>query len=164
MSGEQTMNTGFPPHSKSPDEQLPSHRRWTALGMKTPVLAVDAVIYMKDTSIVLVRRRHPPFQGYWALPGGLSEQGETVEQALCREVEEETGLLVEPVQLIGVFSEPDRDPRGHTVSVAFLAKPTGGQLRAGSDAAHVETFQQVPQNMAFDHRQILAVAEEIRDK
>lgn len=132
--------------------------------MKTPVLAVDAVIFMKDNSVVLVRRRNPPFQGYWALPGGLCEQGETVEQAVHREVKEETGLLVESVQLVGVFSEPNRDPRGHTVSIAFLAKPTGGQLQAGSDAAHVETFQQVPQNMAFDHLQILAAAEEIRNK
>jgi 8-oxo-dGTP diphosphatase len=132
--------------------------------MKTPVLAVDAVIHLRDNRIVLVRRKNPPFQGYWALPGGLCEQGETVEQALIREAKEETGLLVEPVHLVGVFSDPNRDPRGHTVSVALLARPIGGQLRAGSDAAHVEAFQQVPSKIAFDHRIILAKAEEIRNK
>ncbi len=158
------MNTGLPPHTESSENQSSPQRRWTALGMKTPVLAVDAVIYMKDNCVVLIRRGNPPFQGFWALPGGLCERGETVEQALCREVEEETGLLVEPVQLLGVFSEPDRDPRGHTVSIAFLARPTGGQLRAGSDASHVKTFKRAPRNMAFDHRRILAAAEEIRNK
>lgn len=132
--------------------------------MKSPTLAVDAVIFLEEGSIVLIRRRNPPFQGWWALPGGLCEQGETVEKALQREVEEETGLVVEPVQLIGVFSEPDRDPRGHTVSIAFLAKPTGGRLRAGSDAANVQAFQQAPQKLAFDHKRILSVAREVRDK
>jgi 8-oxo-dGTP diphosphatase len=132
--------------------------------MNSPMLAVDAVIFLEDDSIVLIRRRNPPFQGWWALPGGACEQGETVEQTLQREVEEETGLLVEPVQLIGVFSEPDRDPRGHVVSIAFLAKPTGGQLRAGSDAANVQAFQRVPEKLAFDHRRILSAAREVRDK
>ena len=162
LVGREIMN--HEPVSPSKRSKASTRQSWTAAGMKSPVLAVDAVIFLEESNVVLIRRRNPPFQGYWALPGGLCERGEPLEQALRREVEEETGLLVEPVQLIGVFSEPDRDPRGHTVSVAFLAKPTGGQLRAGSDAAHVDTFQQVPQNIAFDHRQILAAAVEIRDK
>ncbi|MFX1474424.1 MAG: NUDIX domain-containing protein [Promethearchaeota archaeon] len=132
--------------------------------MNSPLLAVDAVIFLEDGSVVLVRRGNPPFQGWWALPGGGCEVGETVEQALQREVEEETGLIVEPVQLIGIFSEPDRDPRGHVVSIAFIAKPTGGQLRAGSDAANVQAFLQVPQKLAFDHKRILSAAREVRDK
>jgi 8-oxo-dGTP diphosphatase len=126
--------------------------------MGTPVLAVDAVIVLENQAVVLVRRRDPPFQGCWALPGGLCELGETVEQAVRREAEEETGLRVEIDRLIGIFSDPKRDPRGHTVSIAFLTHVVGGRLRAGSDAAHVQTFKEPPENLAFDHRRILAIA------
>jgi len=122
--------------------------------MGCPVLAVDAVVQLEG-GVVLVRRGHPPFEGWWALPGGLCQRGETVEEAMRREVEEETGLLVEPVRLIGVFSDPDRDPRGHTVSVAFLARPVGGGLRSGSDAAEVRVFRSLPDRLAFDHRSII---------
>lgn len=126
--------------------------------MRTPVLAVDAVIVVENQAVVFVRRRNPPFQGCWALPGGLCEMGETVEQAVRREAEEETGLRVEIERLIGVFSDPTRDPRGHTVSIAFLTHVVGGRLRAGSDAAQVQAFKEPPEELAFDHRRILAVA------
>jgi 8-oxo-dGTP diphosphatase len=132
--------------------------RWTAAAMRTPVLAVDAVIVLESGAVVFVRRRNPPFQGCWALPGGLCEVGETVEQAVRREAHEETGLRVEVERLIGVFSDPSRDPRGHTVSIAFLARVVGGQLKAGSDARQVQAFEKPPEELAFDHRRILAVA------
>jgi len=126
--------------------------------MGTPVLAVDAVIVLENHTVVLVRRRNPPFQGSWALPGGFCEVGETVEEAVRREAAEETGLEVEIERLIGVFSDPYRDPRGHVVSVAFLTHVVGGRLRAGSDADHVQAFKQPPAELAFDHRRILAAA------
>jgi len=148
-----TQNNAFQP----PSGKARRRRPWTAEGMGCPVLAVDAVIRMGE-GVVLVRRGRPPFEGWWALPGGLCQRGETVEEAMCREVEEETGLLVEPVRLIGVFSDPDRDPRGHTVSVAFLARPVGGKLRAASDAAGVKVFRKLPERLAFDHRRILVAS------
>ena len=140
------------------DRKTTLSSRWTGAAMGTPVLAVDAVIVLENQAVVLVRRRNPPFEGCWALPGGLCEVGETVEQAVRREAEEETGLRVEIDRLIGVFSDPKRDPRGHTVSIAFLTHVVGGQLRAGSDAAQVQTFKAPPEELAFDHRRILAVA------
>ncbi|MFX1562875.1 MAG: NUDIX domain-containing protein [Promethearchaeota archaeon] len=143
------MTNSNPPKQKSPKAL------WTATNMKSPVLAVDAVILLEDRRVILIRRKNPPFKGFWALPGGLCEIGETVEEALRREVEEETGLKVEPVSLIGVFSNPTRDPRGHTVSVAFLTHIVGGKLQAGSDAAGVKTFLKLPKQLAFDHAQIL---------
>jgi 8-oxo-dGTP diphosphatase len=131
---------------------------WTAAGINSPVLAVDAIIRLEERGVLFVRRRNQPFKDWWALPGGLVEIGETVEAALIREVREETGLFVESMQLIGVFSDPDRDPRGHTVSVAFLASSVSGIPKAGSDAAEVQIFNKLPEKIAFDHRHILDVS------
>jgi len=116
---------------------------------------VDAIILIKD-SIVLIRRRNPPFRGMWALPGGFVEYGETVEHAVRREAKEETGLDVEIERLVGVYSDPDRDPRGHTVSICFLCRPVGGSLKANTDSVDVKEFKlsKIPR-LAFDHEKIL---------
>jgi len=116
---------------------------------------VDAIILIKD-SVILIKRRNPPFQGIWALPGGFVDYGETVESAVRRETKEETGLDVEIEKLVGVYSDPDRDPRGHTISVCFLCKPVGGNLKASTDSMDVKEFKlsQIPE-LAFDHEKIL---------
>ncbi len=124
----------------------------------SPVLAVDAVIQMEDGNIIFIQRKNPPFQGQWALPGGQVEVGETVEEAIIREVREETGLNVKVVRLIGVFSDPQRDPRGHTVSIAYFVHLVGGELLAGSDASRVASFREPPDHLAFDHESILQAA------
>ncbi len=121
----------------------------------SPLLAVDAVIHDSEYGVVFVRRRYPPYQGYWALPGGMVEYGETVETAFTREVKEETGLDVEPHGLVGVFSDPSRDPRGHVVSIVFHAVIVGGILLASSDALEVKWFSKPPRQLAFDHQIIL---------
>ena len=123
-------------------------------GPETPKLMVDIVIPMEE-GVVLIRRGNDPFEGRWALPGGFVEVGETVEQAAVRETEEETGLKVEVVRLVGVYSEPDRDPCGHNVSVAFLARPLSGQMQAATDAAEVEVLDPDAVELAFDHRKII---------
>ncbi|RLI88276.1 MAG: NUDIX hydrolase [Candidatus Altiarchaeales archaeon] len=122
---------------------------------RSPRLTVDAIILIKD-SIVLIRRRNPPFRGMWALPGGFVEYGETVEHAVRREAKEETGLDVEIERLVGVYSDPDRDPRGHTVSICFLCRPVGGSLKANTDSVDVKEFElsKIP-GLAFDHEKIL---------
>jgi len=122
---------------------------------KFPRLTVDAIILIKD-SVILIKRRNPPFQGIWALPGGFVDYGETVESAVRRETKEETGLDVEIEKLVGVYSDPDRDPRGHTISVCFLCKPVGGNLKASTDSMDVKEFKlsQIPE-LAFDHEKIL---------
>lgn len=127
--------------------------------MKSPSLTVDAVIRFGDGTIVLIKRGHEPFAGSWAIPGGFVEYGETVEQACIREAKEETGLVIRLDRLVGVYSDPNRDPRGHTVSVVYLATPTGGTLRADSDAADtLRTSDWRTLDLAFDHAKILADA------
>ncbi len=124
-------------------------------------LTVDAIIpYQKG--IVLVRRAREPFLGFYALPGGIVEYGERVENAVLREVKEETGIEGKIFKLVGVYSEPERDPRGHYVSVCFVVLPEGGELRAGDDAKEVAVFplNKLPR-LAFDHERMVRDAEVI---
>ena len=126
-------------------------------GPETPKLMVDVVIPAEE-GVVLIRRGSDPFEGQWALPGGFVEVGETVEAAAVREAAEETGLGVELARLVGVYSEPDRDPRGHNVSVAFLARVLSGELSAATDAAEASLLDPDTVELAFDHRRIIADA------
>ena len=126
--------------------------------MKTPLLAVDAIIVLQE-GIVLIRRDRPPYEGCYALPGGFVEPGESVEEAVCREAREETGLELGLLGLVGVYSRPDRDPRGHVVSLCYLARGRG-KLRSGSDARSAEVFgiDELP-SLAFDHDQMMRDAQ-----
>jgi len=118
-------------------------------------MAVDGVV-LHDGKLVVVRRRNDPFRGMPALPGGFVELGERVEDAAVREVREETGLGTRVLRLVGVFSDPSRDPRGHVVSIAYALEEIGGVLKAGSDAADVMLINpdDLPR-MAFDHDEII---------
>jgi 8-oxo-dGTP diphosphatase len=120
----------------------------------TPLLTVDALI-MFEGKIVLIRRLNPPFENDFALPGGFVEVGETVEAATVREAKEETGLDISLMKLLGVYSDPARDPRGHTVTICYLAKGFG-KLKAGSDAKDIRLFgfDEIPK-LAFDHNEII---------
>lgn len=120
-----------------------------------PSLTVDGIVLLNHR-LVLIRRKNPPFEGQHALPGGFVEYGETVENAVVREVQEETGLHTKVKQLVGVYSDPDRDPRGHTVTVVFELDVVGGELRAGDDAASAEAFDtdNLPE-LVFDHEKII---------
>ena len=129
-----------------------------------PRLTVDAVVFNDRGDILLVRRAGMPFAGCYALPGGKVEEGETVEQACVRELREETGLRhSRDLTLIGVYSHPNRDPRGHHASVAFLVGEAKGELLAGSDAASAEFVRNWrDEELAFDHRRIIEDAAAIR--
>ncbi len=126
-------------------------------GFKAPALAVDAIVESGD-EILLIKRRKEPFKGYYALPGGFVECGESCEKAVVREVEEETGIKVRVKELLGVYSEPTRDPRGHVVSICYIAEVAGGSLRYGSDASDARFFNindVKKMKLAFDHSKII---------
>ncbi len=124
--------------------------------MGHPGLAVDGVLLL-DGKLLTVIRGNPPFLRMHALPGGHVELGETTEAAMVREFLEETGLQVQVERVVGVYSDPKRDPRGHTVSVAYSLRRVAGEMRAGSDAAQLDLVdpKRLPK-MAFDHATIVA--------
>lgn len=123
----------------------------------TPLLTVDIIIEMADRPgrpIVLIERKHPPYG--WALPGGFVDVGETLEAAAVREAREETSLDVTLTALLGNYSDPGRDPRGHTVSAVYIAAASG-TATAADDAASLDLVDPAaPPALVFDHAVILA--------
>jgi ADP-ribose pyrophosphatase YjhB (NUDIX family) len=118
-----------------------------------PVVTVDAIIEVEG-GIVLIQRKNPPHG--WAIPGGFVDYGETLENAVVREMKEETGLDINITRQFHTYSAPDRDPRRHTITTVFIATASGTPV-AGDDAedAGVFTRETLPYDMAFDHREIL---------
>jgi 8-oxo-dGTP diphosphatase len=126
---------------------------------RTPALATDCVVIDAKMRLLLIRRGHAPFKGKYALPGGFVDVGEAVEDGCRRELMEETGVKAGKLQLIGVYSDPRRDPRGHTCSVAFLTRVRSATPTAGDDAAAAEWIEDWASiELAFDHGQIVADA------
>ena len=121
---------------------------------KNPIPTVDIIIEL-GREIVLIERKNPPHG--WAIPGGFVDYGESVETTAVREAKEETSLDVKIICLLGVYSQPNRDPRHHTISTVFVAEATG-HPKAADDARGIGLFVKdtLPKDMAFDHAKILA--------
>ncbi|MDQ6724296.1 MAG: NUDIX hydrolase [Thermoproteota archaeon] len=127
---------------------------------KNPIPTVDTII-QKNSQILFVQRKKEPFKGYLVFPGGFVNEGEKVEDAAIREVKEETSLDIELVEILGVYSDPIRDPRGHIMSTVFIGKPSRDikvEAIAGDDAASLqwrdsETIDR--ERLGFDHNKIL---------
>ena len=127
------------------------------MAYRNPTPTVDIIIELIDKPgrpIVLIERKNEPLG--WAIPGGFVDYGESVETAAKREAEEETSLKVELIEQFYVYSDPNRDPRQHTLSVVFLATATG-EPKAADDAKNLGVFEhwRIPQNLCFDHDRIL---------
>ena len=126
-------------------------------------VTVDAVIFDRKADILkvlLIKRKNEPFRDQWALPGGFLEENETLAEGAKRELEEETGLKLEKFQQIGAFGTPGRDPRGRTISIAFLALiDIEAKVKASDDAVDSNwfSFNDLP-DLAFDHQKIISEA------
>jgi 8-oxo-dGTP diphosphatase len=131
----------------------------------TPLLAADAIIELTDKPerpIVLIERKNPPYG--WAIPGGFVDVGERLEVAAIREAKEEVCLDVKLIALLGMYSDPARDDRGHTVTAVYVAQAQG-EPKAADDAKNLAIFNldNLPDKLAFDHRQVLEDYREFRE-
>ncbi|MBR4773345.1 MAG: NUDIX hydrolase [Bacteroidales bacterium] len=128
-----------------------------------PMLTADCVV-LRNNEVLLIRRGNEPFRGCWALPGGFMEMDETIEHCAERELQEETGLQVAEtdLHLIGIYSTLGRDPRGRTVTAAYLVRLVSGEPKAGDDAAEVRWWPlaNLP-SLAFDHAEIITDAQRL---
>ncbi len=135
---------------------------------KKPSITVDIIIFNEKNNgnngittnkeLVLIKRKNEPFRGHWAIPGGFVDYGELVENAALREAKEETGIDVKIKKLFGVYSDPKRDPRGHTITIVYMANGDFSKMKADSDAsdARIISFEDIEDlNLAFDHKKIL---------
>lgn len=125
---------------------------------RNPSLTTDVFIFDDDLNFILIKRKNDPYKDCWALPGGFVEYGESVETAAIREAKEETSIDIELIDLVNVYSEPNRDPRGHTITVAYTAKGDLTTKKADSDAKDISIFNVDALDeieLAFDHRQII---------
>jgi len=122
---------------------------------ESPSVMVDAVV-IENEKLLLVTRKKDPFKGFLTFPGGKVDEGEKVEDAVKRELREETSLDIEPTDILGVYSDPSRDPRGHRISVAFIAKVISGEAKPSSDAESIEWLSvNEIKELGFDHNKIL---------
>ena len=129
---------------------------------KNPKPTVDIII-KRDSEVLLVRRKKDPFKNYLSLPGGFVDEGERVEDAARREAKEETSLDIEPIEILGVYSDPRRDPRKHIMSIVFIARIIDGnnneaKAEAKDDAEQIEwmTLEDIDKKeFGFDHKKIL---------
>ncbi|HIH00691.1 TPA: NUDIX domain-containing protein [Thermoplasmata archaeon] len=137
------------------DNKVDSLKSQLENSWRKPSVTADGIV-VKGGKLLVIRRGKDPFKGDYALPGGFVEYGEKMEECVVREVKEETGLATQVVDLVGVYSDPDRDPRGHFVTAVYHLKPVGGRLKAGDDAKAAEWVRltDLP-NFAFDHGKIV---------
>ena len=129
-----------------------------------PAVTVDIVLFYSaaegDIEVLLIKRAREPFKGRWALPGGFVDEQESLDRAAARELQEETGLRRLRLEQFGAFGDPDRDPRGHTVSIGFTARVKKyGAVKAADDAddARWHSIKRLPR-LAFDHKKIIRAA------
>ena len=125
---------------------------------KNPRLTTDIFIFDDNQNFILIKRKNEPYKNHWALPGGFVDYGECVEDAAIREALEETSINVKLKHLVGVYSDPSRDPRGHTVSIVYTARGNMDDMKAADDACDVNIFTKKDLkklNLAFDHSKII---------
>ena len=137
------------------------------MSQKKIAVTVDSVVFCKVENkfkVLLIQRKNEPFKDQWALPGGFVDEGEDLETATKRELREETGLEIASMEQVQAFGKPGRDPRGHTISIAFLSRIFSEEkLKASDDAKNAKWFELeelLNMDLAFDHDEIINVAQQ----
>ena len=128
------------------------------MNKKIPSLTTDIFIYNDNLNFILIKRKNEPYKDYWALLGGFVEYGESVENAAIREAKEETNIDIKLEDLVNIYSKPNRDPRGHTITIAYTAKGDFKMRKESSDAKDINIFtiNEIENlNIAFDHNKII---------
>jgi len=141
------------------------HEEWKNIAKKVPSLVADCVCIENDR-VLLVLRSHEPFKDHWCLPGGFVDFGERVKTAAEREFFEETGLSSKAGDLVGIYDDPKRDPRGHLVSLAFFMKRTGGKMKTSNETSDVKWFDvnEIPKKIVPSHILIIKDALKVLGK
>ncbi|MBA3977690.1 MAG: NUDIX hydrolase [Nitrosopumilus sp.] len=126
---------------------------------RNPIPTIDAIIHNEKNQVLFIKRKNDPFKNHLSLPGGFVNYGERIEDALRREVKEETSLNIEPLEILGVYSDPNRDPRGHIMSTVFVCLIMDNlKGKAGDDASDIcwVSLNDIKNNTyAFDHKMII---------
>lgn len=125
-------------------------QNWQWMQSNVPILCVDGVVITKQGEVLLTKRSVEPFVGFWHLPGGHVDYKEKLEEAVMRVVQEETGLVTTVLDLVGIYSDPNRDPRGHFVTIAYLLRPRGGELQGDFQSSELQFFAELPRKVGFD--------------
>jgi 8-oxo-dGTP diphosphatase len=128
---------------------------------RNPIPTIDIILVENSNSnnILVIKRKKDPFKDYFSLPGGFVNEGEKVEDAVRREAEEELLVKVEPIDILGVYSDPHRDPRGHIMSITFIVKIITGEIKTGDGVAElkwigINNLENI--KLGFDHLKILS--------
>jgi len=126
---------------------------------RNPIPTIDAIVHNEKNQVLFIKRKNDPFKNHLSLPGGFVNYGERIEDALRREVKEETSLNIEPLEILGVYSDPNRDPRGHIMSTVFVCLIMDNlKGKAGDDASDIcwVSLNDIKNNTyAFDHKMII---------
>lgn len=119
-----------------------------------PILCIEAIIKTRK-GVLLVRRDIKPYKGLWHIPGGCVGYGEGVRETVRRVAKKETGLRVKIKKFVGIYDDLKRDPRGHSISLAFLTEIVSGNIKGSKEGKEIRFFKKLPKNIGFDHRKIL---------
>jgi len=131
---------------------------------KRPILTADGLI-LRENKILMIKRDIEPFKGFWVFPGGHVDYNEKTEQAAKREIKEEVGISTKIKKLVGVYSDPERDPRYHSVSIVYELEQTGGEISLNHEGSAYDFFHldNLPRKVGFDHRKIIKDFKEQKD-
>jgi 8-oxo-dGTP diphosphatase len=127
------------------------------------MIGVDGILF-RNGAVLMVKRAYEPYKDHWVVPGGFVEYKERLEDAIVRETKEESGFDAKVKKLVGIYSDPERDPRGHIISICFLLELKGGKAKTSSETSEVKFFKKLPDKIGADYRKMIKDARKLIKK